>query len=120
MPPRTSSSDAINTYLRKIQENLASGISSEDTHRSAIEHLLESLDPTIRAFNDPKHISVGLEGDHPAIQSILLAESRLAYVGGGSQSDSYPGAAAPTCSLATACGSGCCHCPACYPPAGRR
>jgi hypothetical protein len=59
MPSRTSPTDAIQTYLRRIQENLASGISSEDTHRSALEHLLESLDPTVRAFNDPKHISVG-------------------------------------------------------------
>jgi predicted helicase len=59
MPSRTSPTDAIQTYLRRIQENLTSGISREDTHRSALEHLLESLDPTIRAFNDPKHISVG-------------------------------------------------------------
>lgn len=59
MSSRIASAEAFQTYLRKIQENLASGISSEDTHRSALEHILESLDPTIRAFNDPKHISVG-------------------------------------------------------------
>ncbi|HKM84134.1 MAG TPA: N-6 DNA methylase, partial [Candidatus Acidoferrum sp.] len=59
MSSRIAPAEAFHTYLRKIQENLASGISSEDTHRSALEHLLESLDPTIRAFNDPKHISVG-------------------------------------------------------------
>src|SRR5579859_4738944 len=59
MPARTSSADAIQTYLQRIQDNLNSEISSEDTHRSALEHLLESLDPTVRAFNDPKHISVG-------------------------------------------------------------
>jgi hypothetical protein len=59
MPSRIAPADALQTYVHKIQENLASGISSEDTHRSALEHLLESIDPAVRAFNDPKHISVG-------------------------------------------------------------
>jgi len=31
MPPRTSPPDAIQTYLHKIQDNLASGIVSSDT-----------------------------------------------------------------------------------------
>ncbi|MGH9774636.1 MAG: type ISP restriction/modification enzyme [Candidatus Acidiferrales bacterium] len=46
-------------YLAEIQRNLASDISREQTHRHALQDLLESLDPTIQAFNDPAHIEVG-------------------------------------------------------------
>src|SRR5215467_11624236 len=51
--------DPVAEYLSKIQRKLSSGIAREQTHRAALEDLLESLDPSIEAFNDPKHIEVG-------------------------------------------------------------
>jgi len=59
MPKRSSSSDPIPTYLAEIQRNLASGIAREQTHRHALQDFLQALDPTVVAFNDPKHIEVG-------------------------------------------------------------
>jgi predicted helicase len=59
MTKRASASDPISRYLHEIQRNLSSGIAREQTYRRALEDLLESLDPTIEAFNDPKHIEVG-------------------------------------------------------------
>jgi predicted helicase len=59
MAKRAASDDPISAYLREIQRNLSSGIASEHTHRHALQDLLEALDPTIDAFNDPKHIEVG-------------------------------------------------------------
>ena len=53
------SSDPISPYLAELRRNLASGIAREQTHRHALQDLLEVLDPTIDAFNDPKHIEVG-------------------------------------------------------------
>ena len=49
----------IQSYLHEIQTNLSSGIAREQTHRPALKTLLESLDKSILAFNDPKHIEVG-------------------------------------------------------------
>lgn len=59
MPKAGDPQAALRAYLTELQRNLASGIASENTHRPALEDLLESLDPTINAFNDPKHIDVG-------------------------------------------------------------
>jgi hypothetical protein len=56
--PKHSSTDPVSQYLSEIQRNLSSGIAREQTHRRALEDLLESLDPTIDALNDPKHIDV--------------------------------------------------------------
>jgi hypothetical protein len=51
--------DPVGQYLSEIQHNLSSGIAREQTHRPALKDLVESLDPSIDAFNDPKHIDVG-------------------------------------------------------------
>ncbi|MGH9792176.1 MAG: N-6 DNA methylase, partial [Candidatus Acidiferrales bacterium] len=59
MPKSGDAQTAFRAYLAELQRNLASGIASENTHRPALEDLLEALDPTINAFNDPKHIDVG-------------------------------------------------------------
>jgi hypothetical protein len=58
MPKRTSE-DPVGQYLSEIQHNLSSGIAREQTHRPALKSLIESLDSSIDAFNDPKHIEVG-------------------------------------------------------------
>lgn len=57
--PRNSAPDPISHYLSEIQHNLSSGIAREQTHRPALKDLIESVDPSIDAFNDPKHIDVG-------------------------------------------------------------
>lgn len=49
------SADPVQKYLSEIQRNLSSGIAREQTHRHALEDLLEALNPTIEALNDPKH-----------------------------------------------------------------
>ena len=59
MPPRPSPPQALDAYLRRIQRNLSSGIAREQTHRPALADLIEALDSTVSAFNDPKHIEVG-------------------------------------------------------------
>jgi hypothetical protein len=58
MPKRTVE-DPVAQYLSEIQHNLSSSIAREQTHRPALKDLVESLDPSIDAFNDPKHIDVG-------------------------------------------------------------
>jgi hypothetical protein len=50
---------AVAQYLHEIGRNLASGIAKEHTHRHALQDLIEALDPTVDAFNDPKHIALG-------------------------------------------------------------
>jgi len=52
-------SEALEAYVHRIQRNLSSGIAREQTHRPALANLIEDLDPTVTAFNDPKHIEVG-------------------------------------------------------------
>jgi hypothetical protein len=47
------------TYLAQIQADLKGGQATEHTYRSALETLLESLAPNIKASNDPKHIQCG-------------------------------------------------------------
>lgn len=59
MAKRSGPGDPLARYLSEVQRNLASGIASEHTHRHAFEDLVESLDSSIEAFNDPKHIAVG-------------------------------------------------------------
>lgn len=51
--------DPVAQYLSDIQHNLSSGIAREQTHRPALKDLIETLDSSIDAFNDPKHIEVG-------------------------------------------------------------
>ena len=50
---------AVRAYLDEVQRNLKSNIAREQTHRRALQNLLEALDQTIDAFNDPQHIEVG-------------------------------------------------------------
>jgi len=49
----------INEYLDQIQKNLQTGVAKELTHRSALEKLLETLQPTIHVVNEPKRIECG-------------------------------------------------------------
>jgi predicted helicase len=59
MARKSSADDPFSHYLSELQRNVSSGIAAEQTHRHALQDLLESLDPKILAFNDPKHIRVG-------------------------------------------------------------
>ncbi|MGC8879832.1 MAG: type ISP restriction/modification enzyme [Anaerolineae bacterium] len=40
-----SDADAFKTYLRDLRSNLTGGMATEHTHRPALKHLLESLEP---------------------------------------------------------------------------
>lgn len=57
--PKRVPEDPAAQYLSEIQHNLSSGIAREQTYRPALKDLIESLDSSIDAFNDPKHIEVG-------------------------------------------------------------
>ena len=57
--PKHDAHAAVRAYLDEVQRNLKSGIAREQTHRRALEDLLEKLDPTVDVFNDPQHIEVG-------------------------------------------------------------
>src|SRR5512136_2424855 len=46
-------------YLKAIEANLQSGQATEHTHRSALQALIESLSPGIRATNEPKRSQCG-------------------------------------------------------------
>jgi predicted helicase len=46
-------------YLKAIEANLQSGQATEDSHRSALQALIESLFPGIRATNEPKRSQCG-------------------------------------------------------------
>ena len=59
MTPRHDPHAAVRAYLDEVQRNLKSNIAREPTHRRALQNLLEALDQTIDAFNDPQHIEVG-------------------------------------------------------------
>jgi hypothetical protein len=59
MARKSPGADPFSRYLHEIQRNLSSDIAAEQTHRHALQDLLEVLDPKIPAFNDPKHIRVG-------------------------------------------------------------
>jgi len=54
-----SNSDPFGTYLRQLQKNLATGVASEHTHRSALEALLEATGDGVRAINEPKRVECG-------------------------------------------------------------
>jgi len=49
----------ISQYLNQIQKNLQTGVAKELTHRSALEKLLETLQPAISVVNEPKRIECG-------------------------------------------------------------
>jgi predicted helicase len=46
-------------YIHAIEKALAAGDATEHTHRPALKTLFESLDTTIAATNEPKHIECG-------------------------------------------------------------
>ncbi len=52
-------SDAVRTYLGKIEGNLKAGNATEHTHRAALAELIESLAPGIRATNEPRRSDFG-------------------------------------------------------------
>ena len=49
----------ISQYLNQINKNLQTGVAKELTHRSALEKLLETLQPIIHVVNEPKRIECG-------------------------------------------------------------
>jgi hypothetical protein len=51
--------DSFTQYLNEISENLKRGDATEHTHRKALETLLESIQPGVKATNEPSHIQVG-------------------------------------------------------------
>jgi len=50
---------SIQNYIHTIEKKLTAGDSTEHTHRSALETLVESLVSGITATNEPKHIECG-------------------------------------------------------------
>ncbi|MDD4163159.1 MAG: hypothetical protein PHW87_11845, partial [Methanothrix sp.] len=52
-------SDVIKSYLAKIDREFRTGRATEHTHRPALKDLIESLDPGIRATNEPKRVECG-------------------------------------------------------------
>jgi hypothetical protein len=54
-----SNPDPFGTYLQKLRKNLATGVASEHTHRSALEALLEATGDGVRAVNEPKRVECG-------------------------------------------------------------
>jgi predicted helicase len=46
-------------YLGAIRRKLAAGDTTEETHRGALERLLEAVDPSVTATNEPKRIACG-------------------------------------------------------------
>lgn len=51
--------DPIKTYLKQIEDNLRAGNATEHTHRPALKALLEALDPSVTATNEPKRVACG-------------------------------------------------------------
>ncbi|MBI4445686.1 MAG: N-6 DNA methylase, partial [Acidobacteria bacterium] len=49
----------VQNYIYAIEKALAAGDATEHTHRPALKALFESLDTTIAATNEPKHIECG-------------------------------------------------------------
>lgn len=51
--------DRIRTYLQALEANLRAGDATEHTHRPALQALLESIAPGIRAVNEPRRVECG-------------------------------------------------------------
>ncbi|MDM7461548.1 MAG: N-6 DNA methylase, partial [bacterium] len=49
----------LRAYERALQQKLDTGDATEHTHRPALAHLLETLDPHIEVINEPKRIECG-------------------------------------------------------------
>ncbi len=52
-------SDVIKVYLAKIDREFKTGRATEHTHRPALKDLVESLNPGVRATNEPKRVECG-------------------------------------------------------------
>ncbi|HPG69863.1 MAG TPA: hypothetical protein PLO37_23685 [Candidatus Hydrogenedentes bacterium] len=52
----------ITTYLREIERQLATGLSTEHTHRPALQKLVESCKKGITATNEPSRSACGALG----------------------------------------------------------
>jgi len=52
-------STSFKVYLKEIQKNLSTGQATEQTHRSALKMLLESVGEDITAINEPRRIECG-------------------------------------------------------------
>jgi hypothetical protein len=50
---------AFDPYLGSVERDLKSGLSTEHTHRPALKALLENLDSSVTASNDPKRVECG-------------------------------------------------------------
>jgi hypothetical protein len=51
--------DPFRTYLQELQRNLSTGPSTELTHRSALQALLEALGDGVQAINEPQRVECG-------------------------------------------------------------
>lgn len=52
-------SPSLADYLKTVQKDLLAGVSTEHTHRAALETLLESLATGVEATNEPRRIACG-------------------------------------------------------------
>jgi hypothetical protein len=52
-------SNLIKSYLAKIDREFKTGRATEHTHRPALKDLIESLEPGVRATNEPKRVECG-------------------------------------------------------------
>jgi predicted helicase len=50
---------AFRSYLEEVGRNLAAGNATEHTHRPALQGLIQTLDPGVRAVNEPKRVACG-------------------------------------------------------------
>src|ERR1035437_78771 len=56
---QVGASAAFRAYLEEIGRNLTAGNATEHTHRPALQNLLQTLDPSVRAVNEPKRVACG-------------------------------------------------------------
>jgi predicted helicase len=56
---QAGASAAFRRYLEEIGRNLTAGNATEHTHRPALQSLVQTLDPSVRAVNEPKRVACG-------------------------------------------------------------
>src|SRR5664280_3345497 len=56
---QADASAAFRAYLEEIGRNLTAGNATEHTHRPALQSLLQTLDASVRAVNEPKRVACG-------------------------------------------------------------
>ncbi len=47
------------TYRQQLQQKLRTGVATEHTYRPALEHLIQGLEPAVKAINEPKRVRCG-------------------------------------------------------------